>query len=266
AMEESGGDSFDFQSFKRALRFAIQSGAVALELSARGDPLAGEWTMLYQIISEASDLFGQVGLTTPGNRILQEKDSFVNLVGWHLTNLALVIPHHRPKERKALLGLDIDYGSLVPYLRQDCQVVVRALCFLSKKGVSSPQEALDYIHWCRQVGIEQVVFREIGTDQERANRKTARWCLDNAVELDADEDWNFEEGAQTLFYVNSLIAQNQARPIFVLPWGETVYDMGGVNVVFEKSESRYYGKFIKSLVFSSGHLYAGWESRGNILF
>lgn len=262
----AGEGQFDFQKFKRARQFALQSGAVAMEIEAKGDPLSGEWTRLYQILSEASDEFPQLGLTTPGNRILEEKDSFLNLVGWHLTNLTLVVPHHHLKKRRALLGLNVDHKALVPYLREECHVVVRAACFLSKEGVSSPQEALDFVHWCRQMGIQQIVFREIGSPGENLNQEGAQWCLENAVELDADENWNFDEAAQTLFYVNSLVAQNQARPVFVFPWGETVYDIGGVNVVFEKSENRYYGKFIKSLVFSGNHLYARWESEGTILF
>lgn len=261
-----GEDQFDFQKFKKARQFAVQRGAVAMEIEAKGDPLLGEWTRLYQILSEASDDFPQVGLATPGKGILESQDSFLNLVGWHLTNLTLTIPHHHPKKRKALLGLNVDYKLLIPYLREECHVVVRAACFLSKEGISSPKEALDFVHWCREMGIQQIVFKEIEVPDESLNQKVAQWCLENAVELDLHENWNFDDPAHTLFYVNSLVAQNQARPVFVFPWGETAYDIEGVNVVFEKSEKNYYGKFIKSLSFSGNHLYARWESEGTILF
>jgi len=263
---QTGEEQFDFQMFRKARQFALRSRAVAMEIEAKGDPLLDEWTRLYQILSEASADFPQVGLATPGKGILESQDSFLNLVGWHLTNLTLTIPHHHPQKRKALLGLNVDYKPLVSYLRDECHVVVGATCFLSKKGISSPQEALDFVQWCRQVGIQQIVFKEIEIPDERLDRKATQWCHRNAVELDMDENWNFDDPAHTIFYVNSLVAQNQARPVFVLPWGETVYDIDGVNVVFEKSEKNYYGKFIESLVLSGNHLYARWESDGTIVF
>lgn len=261
-----GEGEFDFEKFTKARQFALRTGAVTLEIEAGGDPLLDEWTRLYEILSEASSDFPQVGLTTPGGSILEAQDSFLNLVGWHLTNLTLTIPHHQPKKRKALLGLNVDYKALVAYLREACRVVVRAACFLSKGGVSSPQEALDFVHWCRGIGIQQVVFKEIGIPDESLNQEDAQWCLEHAVEVDMHENWNFDDPANTIFYVNSLVAHDQVRPVFVFPWGETVYDIDGVNVVFEKSEKNYYGKFIKSLVLSGDHLYARWESEGTIIF
>jgi len=257
---------FDFQKFKRVRQFALRSGAVSIGIEAKGDPLLGEWTTLYQILSEANTDFPQIGLTTPGQSILEAKDSFLNLIGRHLTNLTLTIPHQDPEKRKTLLGLDLDYKPLVSFLRDECDVVVRVGCSLSKQGISSPGEALDFVLWCREMGVQQVAFREIGTPDKSLNRKGREWCLKNAVELDVEENWNFDDAAQTVFYVNSLVMQNQAQPVFVFPWGEIVYDIEGVNVVFEKSQSRYYGKFIKSLVFSNNHLYARWESEGTIIF
>jgi hypothetical protein len=259
-------NEFDFQTFKKARQFAVQSGAVAMEIDAQGNPLLDEWTKLYQILSEGSADFPQVGLTTPGSGILESRDSFLNLVGWHLTNLTLTIPHHQPRKRKALLGLTIDYKPLIAYLKEECHVVIRAACFLSKPGISSPQEALDFVHWCREMGIPQIVFKEIGTPDENLDQKATQWCLENAIELDFDENWNFDDPANRVFYINSLVAQNRAHPVFVFPWGEPAYDIDGVNVVFEKSESNYYGTSIKSLVLSGNHLYARWESDGTIIF
>jgi hypothetical protein len=237
-----------------------------MKIEAKGDPLSGEWTKLYQILSEANEDFPQIGLTTPGKGILEAQDTFLNLVGWHLTNLTLVIPHHDLKKRKALLGLNLDYKSLISFLKEECHVVGGAECFLSKQGISSPAEALNFVMWCREMGIEQIVFREIEAPDEGLNEKVAQWCLENAVELDFNENWDFENPGQAIFYVNSLIVQNQAQPIFVYPWGETAYDIEGVNVVFEKSEKNYYGKSIKSLVLSDNRLYARWESGGTIIF
>ncbi|NIO05136.1 MAG: hypothetical protein GTN74_11155 [Proteobacteria bacterium] len=259
-------DQFDFQRFKRARQFALQSGAVAMEIDAKGDPLLGEWTKIYQLLSEAGEDFPQIGLITPGKGILEEQDSFLNLIGWHLTNLTLTIPHHDPKKRKALLGLNLDYKSLVSYLRDECHVVVRASCLLSQQGISSPNEAFDFIHWCRETGIQQVVFKEIEIPEEGMDQNIASWCRENALELDFQENWNFENPGHAVFYVNSLVEQNHVRPVFVFPWGETVYDIDGVNVVFEKSEKNYYGKFIRFLVLSGNRLYARWESEGTIIF
>lgn len=263
---QEGEDQFDFQTFEKARQFAVQSGAVAIEIEAKGDPLVDEWTRLYQILSEAGKDFPQIGLTTPGHRILDARDSFLNLIGWHLTNLTLTIPHHQRQKRKVLLGLNIDYKTLVAYLREECQVVVRAACFLSKGGISSPQETLDFVHGCRELGIQQVAFKELGLPDDSLNKKGTQWCEENAIELDFDENWNFDDPTNRILYVNSLVAQNQARPVFVFPWGETAYDVDGVNVVFEKSENNYYGKAIKSLLFSDNHLYARWKSEGTIIF
>jgi hypothetical protein len=264
--DRTGNEAFDFQAFEKARQFALRSGAVALEIEARGDPLADEWTRLYQILSEGSTDFPQVGLTTPGQSIFDSQESFLNLIGWHLSNLTLTIPHHDPKKRQALLGLDLEYADLVAYLREECRVVVRAACFLSRQGISSPQEALDFVRWSHDIGIQQVVFREIEPPDETLDPEAARWCHDNTVEVDTEENWNFDEPGRAVFYVNSLVNENNARPVYVLPWGETAYDMDGVNVIFEKSEKKYYGKFIKSLVHSGQHVYARWESEGTIIF
>jgi len=232
---QTGKDQFDFQMFKKARQFALQCGAVGIEIEARGDPLLEEWTRLYQILSEASVDFPQIGLVTPGDSILESQDSFLNLVGWHLTNLTLTVPYHNPQKRRTLLGLNLDYKALVSYLRDECHLVVRAACSMSKRGISSPEEVLDFVRWCRDMGIEQILFREIGIPDEGLDEKAAQWCQKHVIELDTEENWSFEDPARTVFYVNSLVAQNQATPVFVLPWGETVYDMEGVNVVFEKS-------------------------------
>lgn len=264
--EGKAPDPFDFQAFRRARRYALQSGAVSMEIEAKGDPLADEWTKLYQILSEAADDFPQIGLTTPGGRILEAQDAFLNLIGWHLTNITLTIPHHEPRKRQSLLGLAVDYRSLVAYLREECHVVVRAACVLSRAGISSPGEALDFVHWCRTTGIQQVVFREMAIPNTGPDQKVAQWCLEHTVELDFHETWNFDDAVQRVFYVNSLVGPNQAHPIFVFPWGETAYEIDGVNVVFEKSDDSYYGKPIKALVLSGGHLYARWESEGTIIF
>jgi hypothetical protein len=237
-----------------------------MEIEARGDPLSDDWTRLYQILSEAGPDFPQLGLTTPGHTIPDAQEAFLNLVAWNLTNLTLTIPHHRTNKRKPLVGLNVDYKALISYLRQDCQLVVRAACFISKAGVSSPQEALEYVQWCHGVGIQQIVFKEVGIPDDSANSEVTRWCLQNAIELDFSENWEFDGSAKDIFYVNRLVEEDHARPVFVYPWGETVYDINGVNVVFEKSEKSYYGKSIKSVVLSSGHLYARWESEGTILF
>ncbi len=259
-------DEFDFQKFRKARQYALRNGAVAMEIDAKGDPLLGEWTRLYQMLSEASEDFPQIGLTTPGKGILEAKDSFINLVGWHLTNLTLTVPHHDSKKRKALLGLNLDYESLIAFLTEECRVVVRAACHLSKQGISSPEGALDFVRWCREMGIQQVVFKEIDIPDESQDEKIARWCRENTVELDFRENWDFNSSGHAVFYVNGLLAHNQARPIFVFPWGETVYDIEGVNVVFEKSDRNYYGKFIKSLVLSGNRLYARWEGEGTVIF
>ncbi len=259
-------DSFDFERFGKACQFALQSGAVWMEIEAKGDPLLGEWTKIYQILSEAGEDFPKIGLTTPGNEILEGKDSFLDLIGWHLTNLTLTIPHHDRKKRKTLLGLDMDYKPLISYLREECQVVVRAACYLSKKGISTTREAIDFIDWCRRTGIQQVAFREIEIPEGEPDEKVQQWCLQNLVELDFSENWDFDDPGHSIFYVNSLLTQNQAKPIYVFPWGETTYDIEGVNVCFEKSEKNYYGRFIKSLVLSDNHLYARWESGGTIIF
>ena len=261
-----GRQSLDLQKFRKARQFALQSRAVAMEIEAKGDPLLGEWTGLYQILSEASSDFPQIGLTTPGSAILESQESFLNLVGWHLTNLTLTLPHHDPQNRKTLLGFDLDYKALVPYLREECRLVVRAACHLSKRGIANAREALDFVSWCREMGIQQVVFREIEIPDDHLDEQTLQWCRENAVELDAQENWDFDDPARNMFYVNSLVAQNKARPVFVLPWGETVYEIDGVNVVFEKSEKNYYGRFVKSLVLSANHVYARWESAGTIIF
>jgi hypothetical protein len=264
---KSGNESeFDFKRFEKARKYAVRSGVVALEIEAKGDPLRDEWTKLYQILSEATPDFPQIGLTTPGKYILEAQDSFVNLVGWHLTNLTLTIPHHEPKKRRGALGLNLEYDRLINYLREDCQVVVRASCALSKVGISSPEEALAFIGWCREIGIRHVVFREISMPGEGLDQEAAQWCLSNAVELDFRENWSFDDSTNRVFYVNSLLAQNEARPLFVFPWGETAYEINGVNVVFEKSEETYYGKSFKSLLLSGSHLYARYESEGSILF
>ncbi len=264
--KSDGEDQFDFQKFAKARQFATQSGAVAMEVEAKGDPLMEEWTRLYQILSEAGSDFPQIGLATPGDGILDARDPFLNLVGWHLTNITLTIPHHRLEKRKVLLGLNLDYKDLIDYLRKECHVVVRAACFLSKAGISSSREALDFVHWCRELGIQQVAFKELGLPDNSLNKKGTQWCEENAIELDFDENWNFDDPTNRILYVNSLVAQNQARPVFVFPWGETAYDVDGVNVVFEKSENNYYSKAIKSLLFSDNHLYARWQSEGTIIF
>lgn len=259
-------NQFDFQKFKKARQFALRRGAVAMEIEAKGDPLSGEWTQLYQILSEAIEDFPQIGLTTAGKGILEAQDSFLNLVGWHLTNLTLTIPHHDSRKRRALLGLNLDYKPLISYLTEECHVVVRAGCFLSKQGISSPKEALEYAGWCREMGIQQIVFKEIVAPDVNLNQKAAEWCLQNAVELDFHENWSFDDPGHAIFYVNSLLGEDGVRPIFVFPWGEPVYDIDGVNVAFEKSDRNYYGKFAKSLVLSGNHLYARWESDGTIIF
>ena len=66
--------------------------------------------------------------------------------------------------------------------------------------------------------------------------------------------------------LETMVQENKAFRIFDLPWGQTVYDVDGINVTAATCTVNYYKDSIKSLVFlPNNHLYTTWEFEGSII-
>lgn len=192
------------------------------------------------------------------------------LVVGGLTMITLSIAHYDPKINQELMGLKIDYETLIRKAA-GLGLLVRCSLVLAKSGVYEYNEAAKYIIHMGSLGAHMVVMRELWVPStfDGKDKGIFEWNKKNHVSL-----FHIEGG----FRDAALKKRNIDCPIYQLnplPWGAKVYAMEGcfddpehgVNITFAKCDENDAGPVLKSIVHKpNGHGYRNWDFNANILY
>ena len=251
-----------------ALMWAKAGGAQTAIITSKGETLFSDEEYLIEVIKLSKRYFGQIDLHTNGN--LLTKEMAKNFYENGLTNITLSVPSLNRRELIEITEKFVDYRKIIKFCRE-VELVTRLSCTVNKSGVKDFDSMLDYIRQVKSAGARQIVFRELWIPKEskQADLEVYKWSKKNIIDLEKFRD-----------IIKSLEAEEKARYIFTLPWGEELFDIGGMNITCATCTANYYSvdcaggscgrnnsaDTIKSVVFlPDGHLYSSWELEGSII-
>jgi len=253
------GDKLDFNRMSNALQYARAGNAQTAILTSKGETLMSDWTYLGDILKLTKEHgFGQRDLHT--NMALvkgREKEFLEKLVNqpYGLTNVTVTVASLDPAINMELMGIDVDYENLFRFLRKDADIAVRLSCVMNKEAVHDRKTIEDYISKAKEYDISQIVFRGLWTPDNSKENKVSGWSRENKIEVDTANK-----------ALEAMVQEKKAFRVFELPWGQTVYDVKGINVTAATCTVNYFKDSIKSLVFlPNNHLYTTWEFEGSII-
>lgn len=217
-------------------------------LTGKGEPcLNSDWIKKY------CELFRDypIELQTNGLKLLKEVDLLSILHDAGLDVLAL-----------SLDKLE-DFEKFVPLFAQarELDLVIRVTLNITKL-IPEHVTTKKILGLCRAAHISQLSFRQITIPNyvkpQRGKKRKATI------------DWIHKNVSQDQYHnlVNQIIAM-EPRVIRKLPYGATVYDIGGIAITWFNYciQDQHGVDDIRSLIFQEdGHLYTAWDSQASILF
>lgn len=253
------GDRLDFNRLSNALQYATAGKAQTAILTSKGETLMSDWDYLGDILKLTKEHgFGQRDLHSNMSLVKGREEEFLEkLVNkpYGLTNVTVTVASLDPVINSDLMGIDINYGELFRFLRKDADIAVRLSCVMNKEAVYDRQTMEDYISKAKEHDISQIVFRGLWTPDNSRENKVSRWSREHKIEIDIANN-----------ALEAMVLENKAFKIFDLPWGQTVYDMDGINTTAATCTVNYFKDSIKSLVFlPNNHMYSTWEFEGSII-
>lgn len=254
----------DFNKLTDSLLYAKSGGCQTAILTSKGETLFDLelkendyefWYYLSSILEDCKNIgkIGQRDLHTNGKLIIGAENQFYELLvqpHYGLTNITVTVASLNKEVNKELMGIDIDYAQLFDYLKS-IGLTVRLSCVLNTFGVHDSSTIMEYIKKAADLGVDSVVFREMWIPKNHRSGKVVEWAYAHFVKLAV---------AQNLFAMLEKEIKI-ANVILRLPWGELVYDVGGLQVTSATCTVNKYKEGFKSVIhLPDGHLYSGWDS------
>jgi len=278
ASTQASSDYRDFwcdpQALRKGLRYAERLGATHAILTSKSEPTLEPREYLCGLVESCSAYLPLVDIHTNGT-LLQpggvREGLLSSLEARGLTMVTYSIADHRLERNTEFMGTlqNVDY--LVRTAR-DLGLLVRCSVLLTKETVQDVDDLWDYIRFMGDLGVHQIVVRELWTPSNFDPTKCGSahpylWSLANKVSLGSVEDdfW------LRVGHVRYGLHLEERDP---LPWGQRVYAVHGfanpnhgVGVSFARCDEGQDGKVIKSIVHKpDGHGYRAWDSNADILY
>lgn len=229
-------------------------------ITSSGETLLGSWTNIENILWLTSKYFGQLDLHTNGIEILNPPDfgrDFSQMLAPYLTNVTITVPHYDLKKcvEHGLTAVAGDYEKLFKKL-VDLSLTIRLSCVVCKDGIHTAEDFKRYIRHFGEMGVSQIVFRELWAPDLRADEmnpeeKIYDWCDKNLVPQEE---------------INSML--------LTLPidkrlnwWGNgQPYECYGVAVSSSTCTQNFSKEVVKSVVYRPDNfLYPDWDTKCRIM-
>ena len=244
------GDRLNFNRLSNALQYARAGNAQTAILTSKGETLMSDWDYLGDILKLTKEHgFGQRDLHSNMSLVKGREEEFLEkLVAkpYGLTNVTVTAASLDHVKNRELMGIDIDYGQLFRFLKQDADIAVRLSCVMNKEAVHDRKTMEDYISKAKDYDISQIVFRGLWTPDNSKENKVSRWGRENKIEIDIANN-----------ALEAMVKENKAFKIFDLPWGQTVYDVNGINTTAATCTVNYFKDSIKSLAWVR-YIFPAW--------
>ncbi|OGL98295.1 hypothetical protein A2318_00520 [Candidatus Uhrbacteria bacterium RIFOXYB2_FULL_45_11] len=268
--DERAKDECKMDRLHVGLGFAKQTGATHAILTGRADPSQEREEYLIDVIKTARQYLPLVDMHTNGFLFqdgMPKAHVLPKLVEAGLTMITLSIASHDFEQNRDLMLIKKSPADLIQKCRS-LGLMVRASLVINKSGVQDTAGILEYIRVLGNLGVQQVVIREVWRPESvgRATQEVVDWNTKNWIDI-APLQKEF-----TKFGKKKLHGIRIGNP---LPWGTPVFLVGGifdekshgVNVTFARCEEANGGSVIKSVVHKpDGHGYRNWDHNGDILY
>ncbi|MFK8101750.1 MAG: hypothetical protein AB8G15_04480 [Saprospiraceae bacterium] len=261
-----------------AAAFKALSGLKSMGLSLSGleatsDPL---WLLrLLELIGQPEDVpvFNEKVLYTNATGLHKHPDLILALQATHFDRLEISRCHYDDQINQKIMYINRNeavhqnapYEALIKKLGD--YVPVKNSCILTQIGVNKLSEVEHYLNWAHNLGVKQVVFRELSRlDDSYLENNTKQWVEKHRVPIDpllqaimpnltqTRTDWEYLHSNAGYYYYN-----------------EHFLYRGAVEVILETSSyhelrSRTESEVTQKLVFhSNGNLCGDWDPNSAVL-
>ena len=258
------------------LGFSARVGATHAILTGRADPTQEDAGYLCDLIRVARQHIPLVDMHT--NAFLMQtgmpkSDLLGRLSEAGLTMLTLSVASFDDEINQRIMQIKRNPAELIPRALHE-ELLVRCSLVVTRSSVMTFEDVYQFILRAGQLGVHQVVVREIWIPEEPAigvDRTVYEWNFANKVDIGPIQRF-FEELAKC----PSASRERKIRQIEPLPWGTPVFVVGHgmfsnleheVNVTFARCDEATTGSVIKSIVHRpDGHGYRNWDHMGDILY
>lgn len=263
---------------KRGLTFAKRVGATHAILTGKAEPTQERPGYIYYLMTACRAHGFLVDLHTNGYLLQNHiKSGFMlpELKTAGLTMITFSVFHHNADIHRTITGLSVGFEDLIKEANR-IGLLVRVSLVLTKEGIGTFNDVLEFIKYMGNLGVHMVVIRELWIPEFRAgdfNEDVYKWNKANLIKL--YEISNEFRDLATRAHQDIGWEQNPVYQLAPLPWGAEVYAMEGcfddaehgVNVTFSLCEENDKGPVMKSIVHKpNGHGYRNWDFNGNILY
>ena len=239
---------------ERCLKYAKDLGAGTAIVTSSGEPLLGSWTNIENILWLTKKYFGQIDFHTNASLILEEPEfgrNFSQMIAPYITNITITVASYEPLANKYIMGADIDYYKLFELLN-NLGIIIRLSCVVCKDGINSYESIKNYIERFSQIGVSQIVFRELWIPNN-CDPKISDWCKFNYIPQKEINSW-----------LKRLNKENNCKSLAF--WGDQPYDYNGVGVATSTCTKNNTTESIKSVVYRpDNNLYPDWDSKVKII-
>ncbi|MCK9441976.1 MAG: radical SAM protein [Methanothrix sp.] len=239
---------------ERCLKYSKDLGAGTAIVTSSGEPLLGSWTNIENILWLTKKYFGQIDFHTNASLILEEPEfgrNFSQMIAPYITNMTITVADYNGDRNKNLVGQHIEYKKLFNLLN-NLGIVIRLSCVVCIDGISSYDKMIEYLNIYKEIGVSQVVFRELWIPIN-CDPIVSEWCTNNYIPQIEINKWlkrlNEENGCKSLSF-----------------WGDQPYDYNGIGVATSTCTKNNNSESIKSVVYRpDNNLYPDWDSKVKIM-
>lgn len=239
---------------EKCLKYAQGLGAGTAIVTSSGEPLLGSWTNIENILWLTKKYFGQIDFHTNASEVLTPPvfgRDFSQMIAPYITNITITVADYDKDANTNLMGKYIEYRKLFELLN-NLGIVIRLSCVVCRDGINSYEEMKKYLEIYSEMGVSQVVFRELWIPIN-CDPNVSEWCKLNYISQKEINKW--------LYKLNK---ENNCKSLSF--WGQQPYDYKGIGVATSTCTKNNTGESIKSVVYRPDNfLYPDWDSKVKIM-
>jgi len=253
-------EPINIRNLRKACTLADRSGTDTVLITGKGEPTLSP-NDIYNYLDFLEDHynFSFIELQTNGLN-LHTKTMQKHLEHWFqagLNTISISTVHFKKEKNQKIYTGNKEYISLpeTVSMLKSIGYLVRISCVLMRGYIDNTSLVRSFIHWCKEMGVDQVSFAPIGV----SNKETS-----TDKEVERAKSWAFSHRLYD-YEVEKIIQfmNTYGIPIMKLQHGATIYDLYDISVCMRDCLTEPRSENIRQLIFyPSGKLMYSWEYKG----
>ena len=246
----------NWRNFRVACRLAKQTGTTTVLLTGKGEPTLYPELITTYLRELIFFDFPLIELQTNGIEIASGKldGHLLNWYDYGLTTIAISVVHYdNTKNAEIYQPGSVSYTNLEVLIHKLHQIgfSVRLCVMLLKGCIDCPDKVAQMIEECKQLGVEQLTFRNIKAADVTSDDKITEWTRQHAL-------------TEAEVSAINLYVKSNGTLLHKLMHNTEIYDVGGQNVCLGTCLTQDPDKedFRQLIFFPSGDLYWDWQYKG----